>query len=76
MNRPYVPDEQLDAEIEKLKRSPDVKLAQKYNRVINRRRCYMHELRVAEKRGRELRANGITEETLERAYGREAEFDD
>lgn len=68
-NNPYIPDEELDAEIERLRESPDVRLAEKYKRVMNRRRIYLYELRAADKRGRELRAHGITEETLDGAYG-------
>lgn len=64
----YIPDEELDAEIARLKKSPDVKLAQKYRRIINRRRIYLSELRCAERQGKELRAQGITEETLDGAY--------
>ncbi len=66
---PYVPDEELDAEIARLRQSPDVRLAEKYKRVMNRRRIYLYELRASEKRGRELREQGITEETLDGAYG-------
>lgn len=68
-NNPYVPDEELDAEIARLRQSPDVRLAEKYKRMIYRRRIYLSELRCAEKKGRELRAQGITEETLDVAYG-------
>lgn len=65
---PYIPDEELDAEIERLKKSPDVKLAQKYRRALYRRRIYLSELRCAERQGKELRANGITEEVIDGAY--------
>ena len=67
-NNPYVPDDELGAEIARLRKSPDVKLAEKYKRIINRRRIYLYELRAAEKRGQALRAQGITEETLDGAY--------
>lgn len=69
----YIPDEELDAEISRLRQSPDVRLAEKYKRVMNRRRIYLYELRAAEKRGMELRENGITEETLDGAYGGDCE---
>ena len=65
----YIPDEEIDAEIARLRQSADVRLAEKYKRVMNRRRIYLHELRAAEKRGQKLRESGITEETLDNAYG-------
>ena len=65
----YIPDEQLDEEIARLRKSPDVLLAQKYKRTMYRRRIYLSELRCAEKKGRELRAQGIDEDTLDGAYG-------
>lgn len=65
----YIPDEEIDAEIARLRQSPDVRLAERYKRLMNRRRIYLYELRAAEKRGQKLRESGITEETLDNAYG-------
>lgn len=70
---PYVPDDQPDAEIERLKKSPDVRLANRYKQIQYRRRIYLYELRAAEKRGKALRAQGITEETLSGAFSGEGE---
>ena len=63
----YIPDERLDAEIARLRKSPDVRLAEKYNRIMHRKRIYLSELRCAEKRGKALRERGINEETLDGA---------
>ena len=70
---PYIPDDQLDAEIERLKKSPDVRLANRYKQMQYRRRIYLYELRAAEKRGKALRAQGINEDTLYGAFGGEGE---
>lgn len=67
----YIPDEEIDAEIARLRQSPDVRLAERYKRLMNRRRIYLHELRAAEKRGQALRAQGIDEDSLDSAYGEE-----
>lgn len=67
----YIPDDQLDAEIARLRQSPDVRLAERYKRLMNRRRIYLYELRAAEKRGQALRAQGIDEDSLDSAYGEE-----
>ncbi len=62
----YTPDELLDAEIERLKNSDAVKLAQKERRLmINRKRKYLADLRWLEKRGKALMENGWTVDTLE-----------
>lgn len=59
------PEELLDAEIERLKQSEAVKLAQKEQRIINRKRKYLSDLRWLEKRGKALMAEGWTLDTLE-----------
>ena len=63
-------EEQVELEIERLKESEDVKLAIKEKQVRNKRRQYMYQLRWYEKRGQELRLNGITMDTLDN-YGNE-----
>lgn len=59
------PEELIDAEIERLKKTEEVKLAQKYQRLINRKRKYMADLRWLEKKGKQLMAEGWTIETIE-----------
>jgi hypothetical protein len=64
-NRRPIPEELIDAEIERLKKSEAVKLAQKERRLINRKRKYMADLRWLEKRGKQLMEDGWTFDTLE-----------
>ena len=64
-NRKPTPEELIDAEIERLKKTDEVKLAQKYQRLMNRKRKYMADLRWLEKRGKQLMAEGWTIETIE-----------
>lgn len=59
------PEELVDAEIERLKKTDEVKLAQKYQRLVNRKRKYLADLRWLEKRGKQLMAEGWTIETIE-----------
>ena len=63
-NRRPTPEELIDAEIERLKQTDEVKLAQKYQRLMNRKRKYMADLRWLEKRGKQLMAEGWTIETI------------
>ncbi len=65
MKREYLTDEQVEAEISRLSKSEDVKLAKQETRIKNRRRQYMYQLRVMEKRGKELAELGITSENME-----------
>ena len=65
MRRKYTPEELVDAEIERLKQTDAVKLAQKEQRLINRKRKYLADLRWLEKRGKQLMAEGWTADTLE-----------
>ena len=64
-NRRPTPEELIDAEIERLKQTDEVKLAQKYQRLMNRKRKYMADLRWLEKRGKQLMAEGWTMDTIE-----------
>ena len=65
MSRPKTtPDELVEAEIARLQASPDVKLAKKEQNLIYRRRQYMWSLQNLEKRGKQLREEGWTMETL------------
>ena len=64
-NRKPTPEDLIDAEIERLKKTEEVKLAQKYQRLLNRKRKYMADLRWLEKRGKQLMADGWTIDTIE-----------
>lgn len=63
--RKPTPEDLIDAEIERLKKTDEVKLAQKYQRLMNRKRKYMADLRWLEKRGKQLMAEGWTIDTIE-----------
>lgn len=65
MSRKITPEELVDAEIERLKKSEAVKLAQKEQRLLNRKRKYLADLRWLEKRGKKLMSEGWTQDTLE-----------
>lgn len=65
MARKITPEELIDAEIERLKKSDAVKLAQKEQRLMYRKRKYLADLRWLEKRGKALMADGWTLDTLE-----------
>lgn len=65
MKREFLTDEQVEAEISRLSKSEDVKLTKQETRIKNRRRQYMYQLRVMEKRGKELAELGITSENME-----------
>ena len=64
-NRRPTPEELNDAEIERLKQTDEVKLAQKYQRLLNRKRKYMADLRWLEKRGKQLMKEGWTMDTID-----------
>ena len=68
MARKITPEELLDSEIERLKQSDAVKLAQKERRLQMRKRQYLSDLRWLEKRGKALMAEGWTADTLELSY--------
>lgn len=65
MKREFTPEELVDAEIERLKKTDAVKLAQKEQRLIHRKRKYLANLRWLEKRGKKLMEEGWTLDTLE-----------
>ena len=62
-------DEMVEEEILRLQASPHVKLARREEAVRNRRRQYMYQLRMYEKKGKALEAQGITLEELEELDG-------
>lgn len=65
MNKEWLTDEQVEKEIEKLLKSPHVKLAKKEQRLRYKRRQYLYCLRNFEKKGKELEKAGVTMEMLE-----------
>ena len=58
-------DEEVEAEISRLKDSPYVKLAKKEERIRYRRRQYMYTLRMYEKKGIQMSEAGITFSSLD-----------
>ena len=62
----FLTDEQVEAEIERLTVTPEVRIARQEERLRYRRRQYMYKLRALEKRGRQLVAQGVTPENMER----------
>lgn len=77
MSREFLTDEQVELEIERLRNSDDVKLAEKEIRIKIRRRRYMYNLRAMEKRGKELAKQGITLDNIEEElFGETPEVDE
>lgn len=64
MAREVLTDEQVELEIQLLQTSENVKLANRYERVMKRRRKYLYWLRQREKQGKALKELGITMEKL------------
>lgn len=74
MARDLLTDEQVEMEIARLLDSEEVQLAKKEAGIKYRRRQYMYQLRSMEKRGKQLKAEGITMENMEaRLFGDSAE---
>lgn len=69
MAREIVTDEMVEEEIRRLQASPHVKLARREEAIRNRRRQYMYQLRMYEKKGIALEAQGVTLEELEEMAG-------
>ena len=65
MPREFLTDEAVEEEIARLQASPLVALARREERIRNRRRQYMYQLRAYEKKGRQLEADGITLDYLD-----------
>ena len=65
MAREIMTDEAVEEEILRLQTSPHVKLARREEAIRTRRRQYMYQLRMYEKKGKALEAQGITIEELE-----------
>ena len=69
MAKEFISDEMVDEEILRLQASPQVKLARREEAIRNRKRNYMYQLRMYEKKGKALEAQGITLEELEEMAG-------
>lgn len=69
MAREFMSDEMVEDEILRLQNSPLVKLARREEAIRNRRRQYMYQLRMYEKKGKQLEAQGITMSELEEMAG-------
>ena len=65
----FITDEMVEEEIARLQKSPYVKLARKEERIRYARRQYLYTLRMYEKKGKQLEADGITMEALESLGG-------
>ena len=69
MAKEFISDEMVEEEIFRLQNSPLVRLARREEAIRNRRRQYMYQLRMYEKKGKALEAQGITLEELEEMAG-------
>ena len=69
MAKEIITDEMVEEEILRLQSSPLVKLARREEAIRNRRRQYMYQLRMYEKKGKQLEAQGITMDELEEMAG-------
>lgn len=65
MAKDFLTDEQVEMEISRLLQSDAVQLAKKEIRIKYKRRQYMYQLRNMEKRGKQLKAEGITLDNIE-----------
>ena len=59
MAKDFMTDEQVEMEIDRLLHSDAVQLAKKEIRIKYKRRQYMYQLRNMEKRGKQLKAEGL-----------------
>ena len=73
--REFITDEMVEEEISRLQKSPYVKLARKEERIRYARRQYLYTLRMYEKKGKQLEADGITMEMLAK-LAKECDGDD
>lgn len=65
MENQFLTDMQVEKEIDRLLKSPLVKLAKKEERIRYKRRQYLYCLRCYEKKGVEMQKSGITMELLD-----------
>lgn len=66
MAKEILTDEQVQMEIERLKGSDHVRLAQKEIRLKHKQRKWLYQLRYLEKRGKQLAAQGMTIENIDK----------
>lgn len=64
----FTPEELVETEIERLKQTEAVKLAQKEQRILMRRRKYLADLRWLEKRRKKLMDEGWSYDTIDLMY--------
>lgn len=64
----FTPEELVESKIERLKQTEAVKLAQKEQRILMRRRKYLADLRWLEKRGKKLMDEGWSYDTIDLMY--------
>ena len=76
MARDWMTDEQVEMEIDRLLHSDAVQLAKKEIRIKYKRRQYMYQLRNMEKRGKQLKADGVTLDNIEVKLFGETPVDD
>lgn len=65
MRREFLTDAEVELEIARLTELPEVKLARREARLKYKRRQQLYQLRALEKRGKELKAAGITIENID-----------
>lgn len=65
MAKAFMTDLEVEAEIERLRNSPLVKLARREQYIRNRQKQCMYMLRCLEKKGQALAEQGVTMESLE-----------
>lgn len=58
-------DKEVEAEIERLRKDPNVALARKEERIRYQRRQILYQLRSLERKGKALAASGITMDILD-----------
>ena len=68
-------DEEVEEEIFRLQQSHHVKLGRKEEAIRNKRRQYMYTLRMYEKKGKQLEAEGITLDVLNSLGNEMEEFE-
>lgn len=67
-NEKWLTDEQVEAEIARLKESEAVNLARYAEQLKSRRRHYLYKLRDLEKKGKVLMEAGITRDILDATF--------
>ena len=68
MPREFLTDAEVEMEIARLRESDDVRLAQREIQLQYKRRKYLYTLRYQEKRGKQLKAAGITLENIDAEF--------